>query len=93
MDVSKWPFEKIEVFKALLTEIETKEPKERPGIAQLQESVAEVPDNIVEHVGLQSAVASLKEKTRYPKQDNLKKLIEKLLEMAALAEAEWKKSS
>lgn len=93
LDVTKWPLEKIEEFKALLTEINTKEPKERPGIAQLQEGLAEVPDNIVEHMGLQSTVTSLKEKTRYPKQENLKKLIEKLMEMTTQAEAEWKKSS
>lgn len=93
MDVKDWALEKIEALKAMLEEIATKEPKERPGIQALQAELQDVPEAVLEFVGLAKMVKELLLKTRYPKTKSLEEIVKKLKDMAAQAEAAWKKSA
>ena len=93
MDVKDWALEKIEALKVMLEEIATKEPKERPGIQALQAELQHVPEAVLEFVGLAKMVKELLLKARYPKTKSLEEIVKKLKDMAAQAEAAWKKSA
>ena len=83
----EWPAEKRAELKALLDEIQTKEPKERPGFTDLLAALAPVPEAGLEAAGLKKTVEDLRKKTRYPKAANLTKLTEALQKMVSQAEA------
>ena len=81
LDASGWAADKRSAFRTLLNDLSTQGPKDRPALQQLQEALQAVPDNVLEHFALGDTVAALRAKARYPKTENLKKLIEAFRQM------------
>ena len=59
----------------------------------MQAELQDVPEAVLEFVGLAKMVKELLLKTRYPKTKSLEEIVKKLKDMAAQAEAAWKKSA
>ena len=95
VDVTSWPMDEVDAFKALVQEIEEKveNPKDRPNIQKLQEELKKIPAALVKLEGLEPLMEEFLKKTRYPNKAALKVLLPKFKGLASKAEAEWKKSA
>ena len=86
LELGDYSMEALEKLKTCLDEVANKDARERPPVSVLQEDLKAVPTSALRSLDLEVTVKAFCDKTRYPKTENLQKLLAVLQKMAASLE-------